>query len=49
MQSRRVKKILLVLVVLIIAFLLFSYLYMMKCEGFWKGEPLEKQMKAELG
>jgi hypothetical protein len=49
MQSRRVKKILLVLVVLIIAFLLFSYWYMMKCEGFWKGEPLEKQMKAELG
>ena len=49
MQGRRVKKVLLVLVLLIIVFLLFSYWYMMKCEGFWKGDPLEMQMKAELG
>jgi len=48
MQSRKVKRVLLVLVLLIITFFLFSYWYMMKCEGNWKGEPLEKQMKAEL-
>ena len=42
------KRVLLVLVLLFIAFLFFSYWYMMKCEGNWKGEPLEKQMKAEL-
>jgi len=48
MQSREVKKVILILVLLIIAFLLFSYWYMMKCEGYWKGEPLEKQMEAEL-
>ena len=48
MQSRRVKGVLLVLVLFFIIFLLFSYWYMLKCEGNWKGEPLEKQMKAEL-
>jgi len=48
MQSRRMKGVLLVLVLLFIVFLFFSYWYMMKCEGNWKGEPLEKQMKAEL-
>ncbi len=48
MQSRRVKGVLLVLVLFFIAFLFFSYWYMMRCEGHWKGEPLEKQMKAEL-
>jgi len=48
MQSRRVKRVLLVLVLFFIAFLFFSYWYMMKCEGDWGGEPLEKQMKAEL-
>jgi Zn-dependent M28 family amino/carboxypeptidase len=42
------KGVLLVLVLLFIVFLFFSYWYMMKCEGNWKGEPLEKQMKAEL-
>ena len=49
MQSRRVKKVLLVLLLFFIFFLLFSYWYMMKCEENWKGEPLEKQMKAEMG
>jgi hypothetical protein len=48
MQSRRVKWVPLVLVLLFIAFLFFSYWYMKKCEGNWEGEPLEKQMKAEL-
>ena len=48
MQSRKVKRVLLVLVLLIIVFLLFSYWYMMKCEGNWRGEPLEKKMKMEL-
>jgi Zn-dependent M28 family amino/carboxypeptidase len=48
MQDRKVKGVLLLLVLFFIFFLLFSYWYMMKCEGNWKGEPLEKQMKAEL-
>jgi len=48
MLSRRVKGVLPVLVLFFIAFLFFSYWYMMRCEGDWKGEPLEKQMKAEL-
>ncbi len=48
MQSRKLKKVLLPLAILFLAFLFFSYWYMMKCGGNWKGEPLEKQMKAEL-
>jgi Peptidase family M28 len=48
MQSRRVRRVLLALVFLFIAFLPFSYWYMMKCEGNWKGEPFEKKMKTEL-
>ena len=48
MQSRKVKGVLLVLVLFSIVFLLFSYWYMLKCEGNWKGDPLEKKMKAEL-
>lgn len=48
MQSRNFRKTLFVMVILFVAFLYFSYWYMMKCEGYWKGDPLEKQMKAEL-
>jgi len=48
MQSRRVKGVLFILVLLFIAFLFLSYWYMMRCEGDWKREPLEKQMKTEL-
>lgn len=48
MRSRRVKGVLLAWILIFIAFLLFSYWYMMKCEGYWKGEPLEKRMKSEL-
>jgi len=48
MQSRKPRGVLLVLVFFSIVFLFFSYWYMTKCEGNWKGEPLEKQMKAEL-
>ena len=48
MQSRQLKRVLLSLVILIFAFLFFSYWYMMKCEGNWSGEPLEKKMKMEL-
>jgi len=49
MQSRNFRKTLFVMVILFVAFLYFSYWYMMKCEGDWKGEPLERQLKAELG
>jgi hypothetical protein len=48
MQSKRVKRLLLVFVLLFVVFLLFGYWFMMKCEGDWKGEPLEKQMMSEL-
>jgi len=48
MLSRKFKKTLLSLVILFLAFLFFSYGYMIKCEGNWEGESLEKQMKAEL-
>lgn len=48
MRSRRVKGVLLIWVLIFIAFLFFSYWYMMKCKGHWHGEPLEKQMKSEL-
>jgi len=48
MQSRRLRKVLLSLVIFFLAFLFFSYWYMMKCEGNWSGEPLEKKMKTEL-
>ena len=48
MQSRKLKRAVLSLVILILAFLFFSYWYMMKCEGNWSGEPLEKKMKMEL-
>jgi hypothetical protein len=49
MRSRNLKKVLFVLIILFVAFLFFSYWYMIKCEGKWYGEPLEKQMKVELG
>ncbi len=48
MQSRKLKKVLLLLAILFVAFLFLSYWYMMKCEGNWSGEPLEKKMKMEL-
>jgi hypothetical protein len=48
MQSRKLKKVLLLLSILFVAFLLFSYWYMLKCEGNWHGDPLEKNMKIEL-
>ena len=48
MRSNNLKNVILFLVIFSIAFLYFSYWYMLKCEGNWKGEPLEKQMKAEL-
>jgi hypothetical protein len=48
MQSRILKKALVLLVILIIAFSFLSYWYMMKCEGNWCGEPLEKKMKTDL-
>jgi hypothetical protein len=48
MQSRRLKKVLLSLAILFVAFLSFSYWYMLKCEGNWRGEPLEKKMRMEL-
>ena len=48
MQNRRVKWVFFVLALFFIAFLLFSYWYMMKCEGSWPGEPVEKRMKTEL-
>ena len=48
MKNRKVKKTLVSLAILFVAFLFFSYWYMMKCEGNWHGEPLEKKMKMEL-
>jgi hypothetical protein len=48
MQSRKLKKALFSLVILFIAFLFLSYWYMMKCEGNWRGDPLEKKMKMEF-
>jgi len=48
MQSRKLKRVLLLLVILFVAFLFFSYWYMLKCTGNWRGEPLEKKMKTEL-
>jgi hypothetical protein len=48
MQSRNFTKVLFVLVFLFVAFLFFSYWYMIKCQGNWYGEPLEKQMKSDL-
>jgi len=36
------------LAILFVAFLFFGYWYMVKCEGNWRGEPLEKKMKTEL-
>jgi len=48
MQRRRLKWVLLLLVLFFVAFLFFSYWYMMKCEGNWKGDPLEKKMKMEF-
>ena len=47
-MCKNLKKVLLLFVILFIAFLFFSYWYMLKCEGSWSGEPLEKQMKGEL-
>jgi hypothetical protein len=48
MQSRKLKRVLLLLVILFIVFLFFSYWYMLKCTGNWRGEPLEKKMKTKL-
>jgi hypothetical protein len=48
MQSRKLQSVLLLLVILFVAFLFFSYWYMLKCAGDWRGEPLEKKMKTEL-
>ena len=48
MRRRNLKKVLFVLVILFVAFLFFSYWYMIKCQGNWYGEPLEKQMKSDL-
>jgi hypothetical protein len=48
MQSRKLKRVLLLLVILFITFLFFSYWYMLQCKGNWRGDPLEKKMKTEL-
>jgi len=48
MQSKKLKGVLLLLAILSVAFLFFSYWYMMECEGNWRGEPLEKKMRTEL-
>ena len=48
MQSRKLKNVLLLLAILFVAFLFFSYWYMMECEGNWRGESLETKMKMEL-
>lgn len=48
MRSKNLKRAFVLLVILFIAFLFFSYWYMIKCEGNGKGEPLEKKMKTEL-
>ena len=48
MQSRKLKKVLLLSTILFVAFLFFSYWYMMECAGNWRGEPLETKMKMEL-
>jgi hypothetical protein len=48
MQSRKLKRVFVLLVILFIAFLFFSYWYMLQCKGNWRGEPLEKKMKTEL-
>ncbi len=48
MQSRKLKRVLLLLSILFVAFLFFSYWYMMECDGNWHGEPLETKMKMEL-
>ncbi len=42
-------KIFLLVVIVIAAFLGFSYWYMVKCEGSWEGLPLESGMEQELG
>jgi hypothetical protein len=47
-QSRKLKRVVLLLAVLFLAFLFFSYWYTMECEGNWRGEPLEKKVKMEL-
>lgn len=36
-------KSILVLIVLLLGFGIFSYWYMVKCEGDWRGEPMEQQ------
>jgi hypothetical protein len=46
---RNKQKILLLIAVAIIAFLIFSYWYMVECEGKWEGVPLEAGMEQELG
>ncbi|UCC81202.1 MAG: hypothetical protein JSW64_07560, partial [Candidatus Zixiibacteriota bacterium] len=41
-------KIFLFIIVIIVLFLIFSYWYMVKCEGDWEGVPLEAGMAQEL-
>lgn len=48
MQSRKLKRGLVLFTILFVAFLFFSYWYMMECEGNWRGDPMEKKMKTEL-
>jgi len=47
-QSRKLKRGAVLFTILFVAFPFLSYWYMMKCEGDWHGEPLEKKMKTEL-
>lgn len=48
MEGINIKMIFFILVLLLILLLIFSYWYMIKCEGSWEGEPLEKKMRADL-
>lgn len=48
MQSRKLKRGLVLFTILFVAFLFFSYWYMMECKGNWRGDPMEKKMKTEL-
>lgn len=42
------RKVLIASVLLFLAFLYFSYWYMVKCEGKWEGLPLERQENVDL-
>ncbi len=48
MQSRKLKRILITSILLISGFLCFSYWYMVRCEGQWDGDPVEKLKASEL-